>query len=120
MRARNFASRKLLVCSSPVEAQLFIQTRAISSYSSVRVGRIVGGGISLSSQKRIFDVTCNRPGLWPRPFGDLYRQTWRGVVREYPPPACRLGPAIVRRRSRGALHAQRPGRETYHFRNFHE
>jgi hypothetical protein len=28
-----------------VEAQLFIQTPAISSYSSRRAGRIVGGGI---------------------------------------------------------------------------
>src|SRR5258708_19457345 len=45
MRARNFASRKLLAASRPVEAQLSIQTRAISSYSSVRAGRIVGGGI---------------------------------------------------------------------------
>ena len=45
IRARNFASRKLLAASRPVEAQLSIQTRAISSYSSVRAGRIVGGGI---------------------------------------------------------------------------
>ena len=34
-----------LASSRPVEAQLSIQTRAISSYSSVRAGRIVGGGI---------------------------------------------------------------------------
>src|SRR3954454_14594492 len=45
MRTRNFASRKLLAASRPVEAQLFIQTRAISSYSSGRAGRIVGGAI---------------------------------------------------------------------------
>src|ERR1700686_257271 len=45
MRARSVASRKLLGCSSPVETQLFIQTRAISSYSSLRAGRMVGGAI---------------------------------------------------------------------------
>jgi hypothetical protein len=45
MRARNFARRKLLASSIPVEAQLFIQTRAISSYSSGRAGRMVGDGM---------------------------------------------------------------------------
>jgi hypothetical protein len=35
----------LLASSRPVETQLSIQTRAISSYSSVRAGRINGGGI---------------------------------------------------------------------------
>src|SRR6202790_3719928 len=45
MRARSVASRKLLGCSSPVKTQLFIQTRAISSYSSLRAGRMVGGAI---------------------------------------------------------------------------
>ena len=40
--------RRLLASSSPVEAQLFIQTRAISSYSSARAGRIAGGGIQSS------------------------------------------------------------------------
>src|SRR6516164_5423129 len=44
-RARNVASRKLLASSRPVETQLSIQTRAISSYSSARAGRITGGGI---------------------------------------------------------------------------
>jgi len=39
-RARNFANRKLLASSSPVETQLFIQTRAISSCSSMQAGRI--------------------------------------------------------------------------------
>jgi hypothetical protein len=43
MRARIIASRKLLASSSPVDAQLFIQTRAISGCSSGRAGRIVGG-----------------------------------------------------------------------------
>src|SRR5260370_35815455 len=52
MRARNFASRKLLAASRPVEAQLSIQTRAISSYSSVRAGRIVGGGIQAVPDRR--------------------------------------------------------------------
>src|SRR5216683_2032837 len=42
MRARSFASSGSLASSSPVEAQLFIQTRAISSYSSARAGRMVG------------------------------------------------------------------------------
>src|SRR5258708_40325950 len=51
IRARNFASRKLLASSSPVEAQLFIQTRAISSYSSARAGRIAGGGICNEPRK---------------------------------------------------------------------
>src|ERR1700739_4960316 len=45
-RARNFASRKLLASSSPVETQLFIQTRATSSYSSARAGRMVGVGMA--------------------------------------------------------------------------
>src|SRR5450755_4004584 len=43
MRARSIASSGSLASSSPVEAQLFIQTRAISSYSSGRAGRMVGG-----------------------------------------------------------------------------
>ena len=34
------------VLEIPVEAQLFIQTRAISSYSSGRAGRMVGGGVA--------------------------------------------------------------------------
>lgn len=44
-RARNFASRKLLACSRPVETQLSIQTRETSSYSSRCAGRIRGGGM---------------------------------------------------------------------------
>src|SRR3954470_18100743 len=47
MRARNFASRKLLVSSRPVDAQLFIQTRATSSYSSDRAGLITSEFIVL-------------------------------------------------------------------------
>src|SRR5665213_2593390 len=43
MRARKFASRKLLVSASPVETQLSIQTRAIASYSSGCAERMVGG-----------------------------------------------------------------------------
>src|SRR6266704_6125248 len=49
MRARNCASRKLLASASPVETQLSIQTRAISSYSSARAGRMVGGGMKNKS-----------------------------------------------------------------------
>src|SRR5258705_12004481 len=41
-RARNFASRKLLASSSPVDTQLFIHIRATSSYSSARAGRMIG------------------------------------------------------------------------------
>src|SRR5882672_11191869 len=52
MRARNCASRKLLASASPVEAQLFIQTHAISSYSSARAGRMVGGGMKNMSFRR--------------------------------------------------------------------
>src|ERR1700674_2813788 len=52
IRARNFASRKLLASSNPVEAQLFIQTRAISSYSSARAGRIAGGGIQIGPRRK--------------------------------------------------------------------
>src|SRR5207237_6889403 len=60
MRARNFASRKLLASSIPVEAQLFIQTRAISSYSSLRAGRIVGSVIwqSLREQHACHVAIC--------------------------------------------------------------
>src|SRR5882672_10688373 len=49
MRARNCVSRKLLASASPVEAQLFIQTRAISSYPSAGAGRMVGGGMKNKS-----------------------------------------------------------------------
>src|SRR4029077_4267656 len=59
MRARNFASRKLLVSSSPVEAQLSIQTWAISSYSSTRAGRIVGSVIEAIL------YASNIPGMAP-------------------------------------------------------
>src|SRR5712675_1049895 len=48
-RARKFASSKSLASASPVQTQLSIQTRAISSYSSVRAGRIVGGGMKNKS-----------------------------------------------------------------------
>src|ERR1700744_5219429 len=50
-RARNLASRKLLASSRPVETQLFIQTRATSSYSSSRAGRIKGGGMERAFEK---------------------------------------------------------------------
>src|SRR5579859_131608 len=49
MRARNFANRKLLASSSPVEAQLFIHIRAIPSYSSTRARRIKGADIGALS-----------------------------------------------------------------------
>src|SRR5712671_2198672 len=90
IRARNFASRKLLASSIPVEAQLFIQTRAISSYSSMRAGRIAGsaikglwkerkpprhyrGGFSNSNQKRhpCRGYAPNILGAFPRRSGEV-------------------------------------------------
>ncbi|MGY4354896.1 hypothetical protein ACVW0J_001389 [Bradyrhizobium sp. i1.7.7] len=54
MRARRFASRNSLASARPVEAQLSIQTRPISSYSSVRAGRMTGSDIgALSSICRL-------------------------------------------------------------------
>jgi hypothetical protein len=47
MRARNVASSGSLALSNPVDTQLFIQTRAISSYSSFRAGRIAASGAAM-------------------------------------------------------------------------
>jgi hypothetical protein len=41
---RRLASRKLLASARPVETQLSIQIRAMSSYSSGRAGRMFMGG----------------------------------------------------------------------------
>src|ERR1051326_2919457 len=49
MRARRLASRKLLASPRPVETQLSIQTRPISSYSSARAGRMMGSDIGCRS-----------------------------------------------------------------------
>src|SRR3569833_4078649 len=49
MRARKLASRNSLASPRPVETQLSIQTRPISSYSPARAGRMIGSDIAASN-----------------------------------------------------------------------
>ena len=78
-RARKFASRELLASSaSPVETQLSIQTRAISSYSCGRAGRMMAaasiGCLVRPADFRDGDFACaaaHRAGGEAHHFGDL-------------------------------------------------
>src|SRR6266852_5002147 len=97
MRARNFASRKLLVSSSPVEAQLFIQTRAISSYSSARAGRMVGGGIENES----FRQAKKKPPRYYRE-GSFHFNRARTITPRFAGPAASFAAGRFRPPRRGS------------------